>query len=158
MHGRLVAYFARKACRTPDELADETLSRVARRLDEEGTIVNVIPAQYCYIVARFVLLEYLRSAERNRAAVLFDVRDPPPEPDAERREQLLRGLDVCLSELTAEDRELIVAYYAGDGPSRIGTRRALATKLGLSANALTVRASRLRERLRGCLVARVEET
>ncbi|HEX4567226.1 MAG TPA: hypothetical protein VH138_11380 [Vicinamibacterales bacterium] len=98
----------------------------------------MIPAQYCYIVARFVLLEHLRSPERNRAPVLFDVRDPAPDTDAERREQLLRGLDACLSELTAAERELIVAYYAGDGPSRIGTRRALATKLGLTANALTM--------------------
>jgi DNA-directed RNA polymerase specialized sigma24 family protein len=156
MHARLVAYFARKACRAPDELADETLSRVARRLEEEGGIVNVIPAQYCYIVARFVLLEHLRSAERNQAPVLFDVRDPAPDTGAERREQLLSGLDACLSELTAADRELIVAYYGGDGPSRIGTRRALATKLGLTANALTIRASRLRERLRGRLVPRVK--
>ena len=158
MHARLVAYFARKACRAPDELADETLSRVARRLEEEGTIVNVIPAQYCYIVARFVLLEHLRSAERNRAPMLFEVREAAPDAGAARREQLLNGLDACLSELTAEERELIVAYYSGDGPSRIGTRRDLAAKFGLSANALTIRASRLRERLRGRLAARLRES
>jgi DNA-directed RNA polymerase specialized sigma24 family protein len=157
MHARLVAYFARKTCRAPEELADETLSRVARRLEEEGTIVNVVPAQYCYIVARFVLLEHLRSAERNRAPALFDVRDPGPDAAAERREQLLTGLEACLSELTADERELIVAYYAGDGASRIGARRDLATKLGLTANALTIRASRLRERLRGRLVARAKD-
>jgi len=157
MHARLAAYFARKACRAPEELADETLSRVARRLEEEGTIVNVVPAQYCYIVARFVLLEHLRSAERNRAPALFDVRDPGPDAAAERREQLLTRLESCLSGLTADERELIVAYYAGDGPSRIEARRDLATKLGLTANALTIRASRLRERLRGCLVTRAKD-
>lgn len=158
MHGRLVAYFVRKGCRIPDDLADETLSRVARRLSEEGTITNVIPAQYCYIVARFVLLEHLRSADRNRAPVLMDVRDRAPDPGAERRERLLTGLDACLAELTAEDRELIVAYYAGDGPSRIGTRRELAVRLGLTANALTIRASRLRERLRASLAGRLKDS
>ena len=35
MRRRLVAYFDRKNCPAPDELADETLNRVARRLEEE---------------------------------------------------------------------------------------------------------------------------
>src|SRR5262245_64833579 len=60
MRERLVFYFDRKNCLTPDELADETLNRVARRLDEEGGISIDTPAHYCYIVARFVFLEYLR--------------------------------------------------------------------------------------------------
>jgi DNA-directed RNA polymerase specialized sigma24 family protein len=153
MHARLVAYFARKACNAPDVLADETLSRVARRLNEEGAITGVLPAQYCYIVARFVLLEYLRSADHHRAAVLFDVGDRAPDPDAEQREDLLSRLDGCLAGLSAEERELIVAYYAADGASRIRARRDLAAALGLTANALTIRASRLRERLRTCLAA-----
>src|SRR5256885_3449554 len=62
MRRRLVGYFARKRCASPDELADETLTRVAKRLEEQGTITDVAPARYCYIVARFVFLEYLRSA------------------------------------------------------------------------------------------------
>src|SRR5215467_6390514 len=57
---RLVQYFARKNCLSPDELADETLNRVARRLTEEGAIESDTPAHYCYIVARFVFLEQLR--------------------------------------------------------------------------------------------------
>src|SRR5262245_56287297 len=57
---RLALYFDRKSCLAPDELADDTLNRVARRLEEEGTITSDAPAHYCYIVARFVFLEYLR--------------------------------------------------------------------------------------------------
>ena len=34
---RLVSYFDHKNCLAPDELADETLNRVARRLEEEGS-------------------------------------------------------------------------------------------------------------------------
>jgi DNA-directed RNA polymerase specialized sigma24 family protein len=59
---RLVLYFARKNCTRPDDLADETLTRVTRRLEEEGGITDS-PARYCYIVARFVFLEYHRKAE-----------------------------------------------------------------------------------------------
>src|ERR1700716_3386276 len=38
MRRRLIAYFDRKNCSPPDELTDETLNRVARRLEEEGHI------------------------------------------------------------------------------------------------------------------------
>src|SRR6185369_9201126 len=61
---RLVLYFDRKNCLFPEELADETLNRVARRLDEEGAITTDSPAHYCYIVARFVFLESLRTQHR----------------------------------------------------------------------------------------------
>ena len=57
---RLRDYFARKNCRAADDLADETLTRVARRLEEEGITLTETPARYCYIVARFVFLEHLR--------------------------------------------------------------------------------------------------
>src|SRR5205814_2310767 len=44
MRKRLVLYFDRKGCLSPDDLADETLNRVARRLEEEGTIISDAPA------------------------------------------------------------------------------------------------------------------
>ena len=44
MRGRLVTYFDRKNCLSPDDLADETLNRVARRLKEEGKIDSETPA------------------------------------------------------------------------------------------------------------------
>lgn len=150
MHGRLIAYFARKGCAAPADLADETLSRVARRLHEEGAITGVAPAQYCYIVARFVLLESLRSADRLRTPLARDVRDRTPPAD-EGQERMLSRLDSCLDQLEPDDRSLILAYYSGDGASRIEVRRSLAAARRLSNNALTIRASRLRDRLKGCL-------
>ncbi len=65
MRQRLIAYFDRKNCLNPDELADETLNRVARRLEEEGAIKSETPAKYCYITARFVFMESLRGKEKN---------------------------------------------------------------------------------------------
>src|SRR5438128_12012423 len=62
MRRRLRDYFARKSCGTAEDLADETLTRVARRLEEEGITQDETPARYCYIVARFVFLEHRREA------------------------------------------------------------------------------------------------
>src|SRR5215470_5431525 len=63
MRRRLALYFDRKNCRSSDELADETLNRVARKLEEKGCIEELSPAHYCYVLAKFVFLEYLRGSE-----------------------------------------------------------------------------------------------
>src|SRR5215470_10746617 len=68
MRRRLVTYFDRKNCLSPDDLADETLNRVARRLEEEGEIESESPAKYCYTVARYVFLESLRSKPSQEVA------------------------------------------------------------------------------------------
>lgn len=150
MHARLIAYFARKGCAAPEDLADETLTRVARRLQEEGAITGVAPAQYCYIVARFVLLESLRGADRHRVELARDVRDPAPPADDD-QERLLRRLDDCLTQIDEDDRSLILAYYSGTGAARIAARQALAAARRLTPNAVAIRASRLRDRLKRCL-------
>ena len=64
MRRRLVSSFDRRNRPAADELADETLSRVARTLQEAGTIATTPPARYCYVTARFVLLEDVRRERR----------------------------------------------------------------------------------------------
>lgn len=151
---RLVSYFSRKNCRTPDDLADETLNRVARRLQEEGGITDAPPAQFCYITARFVFLEHLRSFDRK----VGDFSGSPdgshtiepstlPAFEVESRTIEMDCLDRSLGLLATPDRELLLGYYSGDGRARIDGRKALAERLNMSVNALTIKASRLRAKL-----------
>ena len=161
MRRRLVSYFDRKNCLPPDELADETLNRVARRLEEEGSIIGAAPAQYCYIVAKYVFLEYQRRADRSQ--VSFDEpsnsRHPASSPAelsaiseaAESRENRLNCLERCLNNLDPANRELIVQYYRGEQRVKIDNRRALAARLGITTNALGIRACRVREKLEACV-------
>ena len=156
MRRRLVAYFGRKHCPAPDELADETLNRVARRLREEGTIVTDAPAHYCYIVARFVLLEFLRKEQPD---VIFDekllfrqtaeMRDMSEAQ--EERERRWDCLERCMAGMETVTRELIVGYYHGEQRAKIENRRAMAVKLGITVNALSIRACRIREKLENCV-------
>jgi len=149
MRRRLVWYFAHKRCPSPDELADDTLNRVARRLEEEGAIVDTPPARYCYIVAKFVFLEHLRRTAQQQSALL---ELPPPsvsiEDEGERR---LDCLERCLRQLDQSDRELILEYYRGDASARIRNRKALAARLTLTPNALSIRACRIRDALQDCV-------
>ena len=166
MRRRLVSYFGRKRCLSPDDLADETLTRVARKLEEQGSITDSPPARYCYIVARFVFLEYVRGTDHRRSSLderrgvaSPAVQSRPPEgPDRGADEALLDGLDRCLQRLSAYDRALILEYYAGDEQERIARRRALAARLHLTLNALSIRACRIRDTLEGCLNAQSSGT
>jgi len=153
MRRRLVAYFARRNRWAADELADETLNRVARTLGEDGTIAVRPPARYCYVIARYVLLEDCR---RERARVPAHDSWPPGGPQvagpvADGGSSLLHDrldwLDRHLQLLKPGQRELIVEYYADAGRPKIERRRALARRLGISMNALAIRAWRIRDGL-----------
>jgi len=154
MRRRLVAYFERKRCLAPHDLADETLNRVSRRLEEAGTIDDMPPARYCYIVARYVFLEYLRNPDYARAGLASNLATAPRGADEEAQqedERRLGCLERCLGQLTDADRALILDYYDGETRARIDRRRALAARLQITANALTIRACRIREKLATCV-------
>jgi DNA-directed RNA polymerase specialized sigma24 family protein len=160
MRHRLVLYFQRKRCLTPDDLADETLHRVTRRLEEVGTITDATPARYCYIVAKFVLLEHLRDpgVRRVRDVDVGELaRDAGVAPGGSAPggsapdERLFECLERCLSALDPDDRALILEYYRDEQRAKIERRRNLAASLGLTANALAIRACRLRDKLGTCV-------
>ncbi len=147
---RLVLYFDRKNCLTPDELADETLNRVARRIEDEGGISTDTPAHYCYIVARFVLLEDLRRSPQK----LLDehvAAFPDSTEQQQQAERRLHCLERCMATLDSDERSLIVSYYQGEQRSKIENRKTIALRLGVSINALSIRACRIRTKLETCM-------
>lgn len=158
MRSRLVEYFGRRDCSSPEDLADETLNRVARRLEETGLIDHGVPARYCYIVAKFVFLESLRRprqmdlADRNGQAVAAQEVDERAES-----ERAFTCLEQCLQSCSSADRALILDYYRTPNGSAREHRKQLAQRLGITANSLAIRACRIRSRLeecvRGCVAA-----
>jgi DNA-directed RNA polymerase specialized sigma24 family protein len=161
MRRRLARYFDRRNCSSPDDLADETLNRVARKLEEKGQIVGASPAHYCYIVAKFVFLEFGRRSEQDQTSI-----DQPqssnrvvaglavpfrPSVDARAKERVFNCLEQCLGKLQPEDRELILDYYRGERRAKIERRSQLATRFGLTMNALSIRACRIRSKLEICV-------
>ena len=157
---RLVAYFDRQNRPAPDALADETLNRISKTLEKSGAIATKPPLRYCYVIARFVLLEDLR---RERRHVRFDdvrhanvVAWPSPDGDggtAFVKERRLDCLDRCLRKLRPEQQNLIVDYYGDARRQRIDRRRDLAARLGITMNALAIRAWRIRATLEHCVDA-----
>jgi len=160
MRRRLTSYFVRRNRPFADDLADETLSRISKILEQDGAITVTPQARFCYVVARFVMLEDVRREQREqqRDRSTRDTRSSTEawsgrraellqtENDATRERQLER-LDLGLRLLAPEQRELIVEYYRDKGQGTITHRRDMANRLGISVNALCVRASRIRAAL-----------
>jgi DNA-directed RNA polymerase specialized sigma24 family protein len=160
MRRRLVTYFDRRNRPSADALADEALNRIGKTLEKSGSIATTPPARYCYVVARFVLLEDLRQGRRS---VQFDEasgtnsvewgRTAGEDEAASVQERRLECLDRCLRTLKADQRELVIDYYRDAKRQRIDRRRDLAVRLGVSMNALGIRACRIRGTLETCVGA-----
>jgi hypothetical protein len=154
MRRRLVAYFDRKNCRAPDDLADETMNRVARKLEELVTIETETPAKYCYVMARFVFLEELRARtkdQRLHAEIRQENSAAEDQGNREIQERRMDCLRQCAAKLDSASRDLILRYYIGAEKVKIDNRRALARALAITTNALSIRACRIREKLELCV-------
>ena len=150
MRVKLVRYFEWRSCPSAEDLSDETINRVARRIDEGENIFN-LPG-YFSTVARLVFMEWLR--ERERTSVPLDeipeISAEQPFED-EQREARLRCLDCCLNKLSVESQSLILKYYHDERRAKIDRRRQLAEALGMPLNALRIRAHRIRIVLEKCV-------
>lgn len=147
----LVKFFDWQSAFFPEELADETFNRVAKKLDEGVELRD--PATYCHGVARLVLLESRKRAENRRAefdeATNIAAQSEPEETPAENERR--KCFDHCLNELPIESRRLVLGYYQHDKRQKIDGRQAMANQLGLPLNALRSRVQRIRDRLEQCV-------
>jgi DNA-directed RNA polymerase specialized sigma24 family protein len=149
IRSNLIKGFTRHGCRTPEDLADETINRVARKLpDIEATYVGD-PAPYFYAVAYNIYRESLRRPEVVSLPQL-ELPSQAPRPD-----ELVDGLDPvlaclrrCIRYLNQRDQEVIVQYYRGEKQVKIRLRQQLALRHGVSLPALRLIAQRARKRLK----------
>ena len=150
---RLVRFFEYRGSVFPDDQADETLSRVARKLDAGEVIQDV--ATYVIGVARMVSREAAKAATKHTSIDAAPVREAPVAESgaSDEQERLLACLRDCLHRLTAGDRDLIVRYYQDDKQAKISHRRQIAAELRVEMNALRLRAFRIRAGLESCVAA-----
>jgi hypothetical protein len=140
----MVSFFSWRGCHIPEELFDRTVDRVCGKIQLGAAECSGDAFTFCYAVGRFVLQEYWREVK------LVPMPDDPPflkgnEPEL--KEQELQRLESCLGRLSQLERDLITAYYQGEGRERIHIRQQLAAEVG-GANALRIQVFRIRARLR----------
>jgi DNA-directed RNA polymerase specialized sigma24 family protein len=155
---RLVSLFEYRHCTYPEELADETLDRAARRLEEIGSeFVGSDPARFVYGVAWNVAHESFRRPATVPLPERWEQMGSTPPPAEEEEERERACLDLCLARFGPGERSLVLAYFEGEKSVRIERRSTIAQELGLSANALRLKIHRLTRRLRECVVRCMEQ-
>jgi DNA-directed RNA polymerase specialized sigma24 family protein len=157
---RLVKYFV-WSCGCPesraDDLADQTLDRVATKLEQQTPVEN--PRAYSLATARFIWLEHTREVrEDGWGDQQPDIpAETPEETEPDERYSCLEG---CMEDAirNPSDRKLILDYYDAEGGEKNKDhRRKLARRIGIEVGALKVRACRLRKSLEKCVRECLEE-
>ncbi|MGH9319509.1 MAG: hypothetical protein ACRD21_08005 [Vicinamibacteria bacterium] len=151
LRSRLIRIFARRGCPIPEDLADETLSRVMARLPEIAPAYEGDPAHFVYAVARNVYLEFIRRPRTVHLGKDLDVAEPE-EPERPFTEASYDCLEECMAALGPEDQRLIGEYYLYEKGAKIERRKELAGELGMGMNALRIKACRIRQRLQACVL------
>jgi DNA-directed RNA polymerase specialized sigma24 family protein len=149
IRSNLVRFFEWRGCTFPEDHADETINRVAKRLVEGEEISN--PSGYCVGVARMLLLEINKEHAREQRALGEMASSPVAHSDDSESEGHIECLRSCLQNLPADSRELIIEYYKGEKGAKIKNRKRLVERLGIPVNTLRMRALRLREKIQGCV-------
>ena len=149
IRGNLVRFFQWRGCPLPEDHADETFNRVAKRIAGGEDILS--PMSYCLGVARMLLLEINKGRAREQQALAEMMVSQSPVSDSEESGARIECLRECLETLSANNRELIIEYYQGEKGAKIKNRKRLVERLGIPVNTLRMRALRLRERLQSCV-------
>ena len=149
---KLLKFFEWRGSPFPEDNADETLNRVARRIQEGVEIKNL--QSYLLGTARFVLQESFRRPEQG-IINLEQIPSPVDNKTADQSdsETRLGCLEKCLRELPDESRHLISSYYE-EYCSKKKERQQLAKQMGIPMNALRIRVHRIRIRLEQCVELR----
>jgi RNA polymerase sigma factor (sigma-70 family) len=145
---RLITIFLGRRCEDAEDLADETINRVAKKVGKLKETYVGDPSRYFFGVANKVSLEQCRKRGKPPP--------PPPEPPRGELEPYLACLDECLETLDPSSRELILHYYLEQRQAKILSHIEMGKRLGLKAGALRARAHRIRLKLQKCVLECLE--
>jgi RNA polymerase sigma factor (sigma-70 family) len=156
---KLVRFFEIQGASTEaEDLADETISRVAEKLSEGVKIEVAEPFFYFRGVAVNILREHWRSRQKtvsfeDTANKDFISNETNPDEIEKRRESLnlkerkLDCLQKTLQVLPSENRELFLQYHRENNISREVLRAGIAEKMKIDVTALRNRVTRLRKKI-----------
>jgi DNA-directed RNA polymerase specialized sigma24 family protein len=155
LRSKLVFFFTRKSLQSPEDLADEVLDRLARRLSE-GLTISSIDA-FALGVARHVAQE--QDAIRNQSQTVdpsfFD--NVPAVLDTPIEDERMADLERCLRRLPSLDTQILRSYYLGDANHLMSARKNMAERLGVAPGSLRQRVFLIRKRLLDCVTTSLEK-
>jgi RNA polymerase sigma factor (sigma-70 family) len=157
----MITFFSFRGASDPEELADETLNRVASRLADGAEIFSNNPASYFYGFARNIWFETITRKNKfqsldetfaNQKSSALNPHEVLEKQEKERDFEIRRThLNRCLQNMAPKDRELLVEYYQDSGAVKIENRQVLAERFGISLKTLRNKTALLRAKLANCV-------
>ena len=147
---RLIKVFTCRGCAEAEDLADETINRVAAKLYKVAADYHGDPALFFYGVAKKIRQEYERRKYRPVPSL--------PAASADEMQEEYECLEKCMEALPSNQRDLVLQYYREEKRAKIDSRKRLAQELGITINALTIRAHRIKLVLQRCVEACLEQS
>ena len=148
IRNNLIKFFEWRGGPYPEDHADETINRIAKRVYEKEDVRN--PASYYLGVARMILFEINRERVRQEQT-LRELPGAAITAMADESESRIDCLRHSLKQLSADNRDLILRYYDGEKREKIDSRKSLAEQLGIPVKTLRMRALRIREHLQNAV-------
>lgn len=142
---RLIVFFEVRRAAEPEVLADATIDRLSRKL-QQGAHGEALTS-FAYGIARLVLLEEVRQRRSRQEAHEEWLAVQALNTESE----LLPYLRQCLAALPPETRQTLLEYYEDDKSAKIEGRRAMAERLQVPLNALRIRMHRVRAKIEECV-------
>ena len=148
----LAKIFTFRGCADPEGLTDEVFDRVAKKVEEVRPTYVGDPRLYFRAVANNLVKEDLKKAKTQVSLEGTELQEPTTiESDKNNDEDIEECLRSCLQKLSAENRKLIVEYFAKEKQAKIDHRSELAQQFGISVENLRVKVYRIRVSLQGCI-------
>lgn len=141
----LIQMFKCRGSLWAEELANETIDRVCRKVKELAPRYVGNPTPYFFDVAKKIYLESLK--KKLPPAISYDPQNQAAE-DVERRHECL---DRCLQKLAPDDRALALDYYREEKQGKIDNRKELARRHEMTLNALRIKMYGIRGTLYKCI-------
>ena len=145
---RLTKIFYARGCHLAEELTDETIERVTRKVPNIAETYEGDPAIYFYAVAKNVFREWTRKPKEEELSDKSILKESN-KAEAEIRD---RCLTKCMDTISSKQKDFIVDYYKRDKKDKIEFRKKMAEELEITKEALRVRAFRVRGILQKCVI------
>lgn len=154
----LIRFFRYRGCSDAAALADETINRVALKLSEMNSEIEEITVSYIYGFAANVYHEHFRNkivkeVPFNSELLLQTFKSP----DADSENKMQKCLEKCMSNLSPDDKKLIVKYYSLGKGIKNKLRKKMAKDMDIQVGTLHTRVHRIKNILKNCIKNCVNE-
>jgi DNA-directed RNA polymerase specialized sigma24 family protein len=149
----LIRFFSFKGCGNAEDLTDETINRVARKLSKLDLTTGFQPISFFYGFASKIYLEYRKKVQQSQVEFKPNIHSDLKKTGQTEKiiEDRHQCLDKCLEQVSPQDKNLAIQYFSKEKSAKFEHRRNLAAEMGLSINTMQVRIYRLKSVLRDCV-------